>query len=97
MTFNIATDQGVIRVEGEPIQIGQFKCFEYMEDFGEWDRLTWSEYFSGMKIHSILSNDYFSPGLIKVSDLLSTTSPQELETWCRGQLQHAGILYPVNK
>lgn len=87
MKFNIATDQGIYQVEGELITIAGFKCFKHwsIDD----DCMSISEMKSGMKIAD-------DDGVTYAKQLLDSTTPLELEKWCKGKLRHAGLNYPIN-
>lgn len=86
MKFNIATDQGVLQVEGEPITIGKWKCFHHwsIDD----DFRTISELGSGMRI---------SYSILMATELLESHDYWTIKKNILSELQRNGISFPVNK
>jgi len=94
--FNIATDQGIVQVFGNPLQVGKFKCFYVTNDLSEFDEIIISEYYSGMKVCGIITPDFISPHRMAL-ELLSEHDEQAIIKHCKGVLQHNGMSYPINK
>lgn len=97
-TFNIATDQGVLQVEGEPITIGKWKCFWFTTlektDVGTWHFHTMSELSSGMKVcKSIWTID---EAIKEAYCLLEEQDYWIIKKKILSELSRNGIKYPVN-
>lgn len=92
MRFNIATDRGILQVEGEPITIGKWKCFSVIDDI--LGIISIYELSSGM----VINNDLYSTSAFtKALELLESHDYWTIKKNILSELQRNGISYPLNK
>lgn len=90
MTLNIATDQGLQKVEADIVYIGRWKCFKHYNRFEQ----VISEFSSGMRITSFSLE---APDKAEnPHELMQSCEPHALIKHCRAQLSFYGMQYPVN-
>ena len=91
MKFNIATDQGIQVVEGEPITIGKWKCFSFVDELGV---CSIYEFYSGMVINQTL---FSMPSFTSALELLESHDHWAIKKKILAELHRHGMKYPINK